>query len=42
VGCQKPVVRILNKFKEQSNQFNWSIYHVPEAANDGCLKGGEA
>jgi hypothetical protein len=35
IGCQKPLIRILNKFKEQSNQFNWSIYQVPEAANDG-------
>jgi hypothetical protein len=35
VGCEKPVIRILNKFKEKSNQFLWSIYRVPEAANDG-------
>jgi len=25
---------IINKFSEQSNQFLWSVYELPEAAND--------
>jgi hypothetical protein len=35
IGCEKPVVPVINKFKEKSNQFLWSLYSVPEAANDG-------
>jgi len=34
VGCEKPLQPILNKFSEQSNQFFWSLYALPEAAND--------
>jgi len=34
VGCEKPLMPILNKFSEQSNQFLWSLYELPEAAND--------
>jgi hypothetical protein len=34
VGCEKPVVRVLNRHGE-SNQFIWSVYRVPEASNDG-------
>ena len=34
VGCEKPLTPIINKFKEKSNQFNWSVYQVPQPAND--------
>ena len=34
IGCEKPIKPILNKFKERSNQFLWSIYDVPSVAND--------
>ena len=34
VGCEKPLMPILNKFSEQSNQFLWSLYGLPVAAND--------
>jgi hypothetical protein len=35
VGCEKPVIPIINQFNEPSNNFLWSVYRVPEAANDG-------
>ncbi len=28
IGCEKPLVRILNKFGEPSNEHLWSIYKV--------------
>jgi hypothetical protein len=34
IGCEKPPLAIINKFKEKSNQFLWSIYSIPKAAND--------
>ena len=34
IGCAKPPTPIINKFSEQSNQFLWSLYELPEAAND--------
>ena len=34
IGCEKPLTPIINKFKEKSNQFLWSVYSVPKAAND--------
>jgi hypothetical protein len=34
VGCERPPRPINNKFGEASNQFLWSIYELPEAAND--------
>lgn len=37
IACEKPVKPILNKFKEKSNQFLWSVYSVPEAANDSVF-----
>ena len=34
IGCEKPLQPIINKFSEQSNQFLWSLYGLPVAAND--------
>jgi hypothetical protein len=34
IGCERPITPILNQFKEKSNNFLWSIYSVPETAND--------
>ena len=34
IGCEKPLTPIINKFKEKSNQFLWSVYKVPQAANN--------
>jgi hypothetical protein len=34
IGCEKPIIPIINKFLEKSSQFLWSIYSVPKAAND--------
>ena len=34
IGCVKPPTPIIDKIKEQSNQFLWSLYELPEAAND--------
>jgi len=34
IACEKPLQSIINKFKEPSNQFLWSVYELPEAAND--------
>jgi hypothetical protein len=38
IGCQKPPMPIINKFKEKSSQFLWSIYSVPKAANDDAYQ----
>lgn len=34
IACERPPIPIHNKFGEPSNQFLWSIYAIPEAAND--------
>jgi len=34
VGCERPARPFLNKFGEASNQFKWSVYQLPDAAND--------
>ena len=37
IGCEKPMKPIFNKFNERSNQFLWSIYEVPNVANDDAF-----
>ena len=34
ISCERPSTPIINKFGEHSDQWLWSIYRVPEAAND--------
>ena len=39
IGCERPPSAIPNRFGEASNMFEWSIFAVPDAANDadgGC------
>jgi hypothetical protein len=34
IACEPPSVKIKNRFGEDSNQYLWSVYRLPEAAND--------
>ena len=36
LGCEKPIYAVMNEFSEPSNKrvFLWSIYCIPEQAND--------